>query len=237
MITSYQTFKYYFATLAMKHPSVKTFTMYDPDRKLHDQRAQEGYPIFELERPSFSGNATDDGVHLKSYQVRFSLLDTVTQDDWLRQEQILDAMEKVMDDMITIMNQDEVLQNDTFNVYPIRNAENDNLWGWGIEFTYTPEVSFCPTSLPTLETVIRLQPTFSSGQTDLVITVDGIPFSEPWAAETDSLSGALTHLAKQITDHASTTTKAIENFGTLVLYGAAPGYSLGIVGHGFTEVS
>lgn len=236
--TDYKSYKQYFQLLAASQPGINGFVMYDAVQRLATQRSVTEYPVMELERPAYRAQVITGGDHQKVYICRFSILDYAEKDDWKRQEDILSTLEGVMDDLIARLVYDGILDDMPMNVYPIRNVEHDNMWGWGIEFEVTFTNSYCWTGALWRESTL-LEPLWTQGETLLAITVDGVTYSQAWTDE--ATTPPVEALANLIAAAGAPDLTAVKQEGFLLIYATADGYPIdvdeSVAGHEWNRVT
>lgn len=236
--TDYKSYKQYFQLLAASQPDVSGFVMYDPAQRIAAQRSVTTYPVMELERPAYRAQVITGGDHMKTYTCRFSILDYAEKDDWKRQEDVLNELEAVMDDMIMRLVYDGLIEDDPNNVYPIRNYEHDNLWGWGIEFEVTFTSSYCYSGSGWREAVL-LEPVWTAGETLLAVSVDGVSYSQSWTDE--SAVPPVEALANLIAAAGAPDLTAVKQEGFLLIKAVTEAYPVdvdeGIAGHEWNRVT
>ena len=235
MITDYLSYKQYFANLAFSDPDVASWIMDDDLRVLGAQRSELEYPIMELVRPSYEAIRVAGGVHKKVYRGALSILNWAAKDDHDREEQIILQVEAVIDRMIARLDADDLTRRQTIVPYPIRNNENDNLWGWGFEFEVETIHDFCLVT-SALYSLQRWTPVFTGGETELQATVNSTLYSVPCLAE-DSMPESVKALALAIVA-GEADVMAREDQGDLVLTGRDVGVAIdattGPTGHSWT---
>lgn len=238
MFTDYKSYKQYFQLIAAAHPDVQGFVMYDAMQRIAAQRSVTPYPVMELERPAYRAQVIEGGNHLKTYTCRLSLLDYAEKDDWKRQEDVLNDLEAGMDEIIKRLIYDGVIEEDPNNVYPIRNFEHDNLWGWGIEFEVTFSSSYCYTGVGWQEAVL-LEAIWTPGETLLAVAVDGVTYSLPWTDE--QAAPPIEALASLIAAAGAPDLGAVRQEGFLLIRALTDGYPLdvneSIAGHEWNLVT
>lgn len=197
--------KAYFADLAYSHPGLMTqqdgrgVVIHYPDRKLDRESGSDTeYPLLEIEPPRYTATIVKGGKRAKRYQLQVSVLQACKLDDYRQQELAHETLELIMDQLLARLLHDKVLRAGDYDVFSINNESHDNLWGWAVSFPLEVSEGFCY-SMSKWVDVIRLQPVWVQGQTEISVVVASVTFTAAWTENTyEAMKAAMHDLAKQI---------------------------------------
>ena len=207
MINTYREYIEYFNLIGLSLPGLAVqedgagMVFWDPDRKLARQRSVTNYPLLEVQRPTLSLTLIEGGDQYRTYRASFSVLEECQVDDEVGQEEVLDKLEAVMEQVVERLWLDDLIENEIIEIVPIRNAELDNLWGWGAEFQVKLEASLCYDQEEWLP-AIQLRPEWQEGESNLGLIINGETVSTPWTTQAD-LSKALAVLRDLVNGNAN----------------------------------
>jgi hypothetical protein len=186
-ITNTQQVIDYMQLLALSHKDIADFTLFEQEVKGARQRSTSQYPIIELEYPQAQIVVNTSGNTAKVYNLRFSLLEYCEKDDWQLQQDIICKLEAILDSIVARMADDDVIDiphegQQLYNLYPIRNFEADNLFGWAVELTLRAPQSFCLEEELWNEAAL-CRPEFVPGDGNLSIDVNETLIFTPWTSK------------------------------------------------------
>lgn len=173
-ITNYKSFKQYFAMLAAFHPDLVQMKI--DEHLLYEQRTDTNYPLLEIDRPSFTVSLGND---LKIYDVSLAILKQGNKNSIPHNEQVLEDTEAIASQLITVMNEDNIIYQKTIKGHEVKVYTSDNLWGYALEFQIKMYDGHC-FHANDWNRLTSLTPVFEEDETEISITINGNVYTQSW---------------------------------------------------------